>query len=177
LYEQDYVSGVFVDDALGSYAGALPLSAINLRGRALMPRPSIVVNFRSFTTGCVEQTLCTAIVADTRYQQGQGIHGSLSRADTMNFMAAIGPDFRRGFLDTAPVSNVDIGITMAHLLGLQIPRKGRLVGRVIRESMPGGRMPQVSAHTRRSLAGTNGAQTMLIYQRVGSTVYLDGFSR
>jgi hypothetical protein len=62
---------------------------------------------------------------------------------------------------------------MAHLLGLQIPRKGHLVGRVIGEAMPGGRMPQVSGHTRRSLAGTNGAQTVLIYQRIGSTVYLD----
>ena len=173
LYEQDYVSGVFVDDALGSYAGALPLSAINLRGRAVTPRPSIVVNFRSFTTGCDEPTLCTAIVADTRYQQGQGIHGSLSRAETMNFMAAIGPDFRRGFVDTTPVSNADIGMTMAHLLGLQIPRKGNLVGRVIREAMLGGRMPRVSAHTRRSPAGTNGPQTVLIYQRIGSTRYLD----
>jgi len=173
LYEQDYVSGVFVDDALGSYAGALPLSAINLRGRAATPRPSIVVNFRSFTTGCDEPTLCTAIVADTRYQQGQGIHGSLSRAETMNFMAAIGPDFRRGFVDSAPVSNADVGMTMAHLLGLQIPRKGNLVGRVIREAMLGGRMPRVSAHTRRSPAGTNSAQTVLIYQQIGSTRYLD----
>jgi len=173
LYEQDYVSGVFVDDALGSYAGALPLSVINLRGRAVTPRPSIVVNFRSFTTGCDEPTLCTAIVADTRYQQGQGMHGSLSRAETMNFMAAIGPDFRRRFVDSAPVSNADVGMTMAYLLGLQIPRKGNLVGRVIREAMPGGRMPQVSAHTRQSPAETNGLQTALIYQQVGSTRYLD----
>jgi hypothetical protein len=173
LYEQDYVSGVFVDDALGSYAGALPLSAINLRGRAVTPQPSIVVNFRSFTTGCDEPTLCTAIVADTRYQQGQGMHGSLSRAETMNFMAAIGPDFRRGFVGSAPVSNADVGMTMAYLLGLQIPRKGNLVGRVIGEAMPGGRMPQVSAHTRQSPAETNGLQTVLIYQQVGSTRYLD----
>jgi hypothetical protein len=173
LSVQDYVSGVFVDDTLGSYAGALPLSAINLRGRAVTPRPSIVVNFRSFTTGCDEPTLCTAIVADTRYQQGQGIHGSLSRAETMSFMAAIGPDFRRSFIDNAPVSNADIGITMAHLLGLQIPRKGNLIGRVIREAMPGGRMPRISAHTRRSLAGSNGQQTVVIYQQTGSTRYLD----
>jgi hypothetical protein len=88
-------------------------------------------------------------------------------------MAAIGPDFRRGFVDTAPVSNADIGVTMAHLLGLQISRKGNLVGRVIREAMLGGRMPRVSAHTRRSPAGTNGPQTVLIYQQVGSTRYLD----
>jgi hypothetical protein len=173
LYEQDYVSGVFVDDALGLYAGALPLSAINLKGKAVTPQPSIVVNFRSFTTGCNERTLCTAIVADTRYQQGQGMHGSFSRSDTMNFMAAIGPDFRTGFADTAPVSNADVGMTMAHLLGLDIPRKGHLLGRVIREAMPGGRTPQVSAHTWRSPPGANGLQTVLIYQQVGSTRYLD----
>jgi len=50
---------------------------------------------------------------------------------------------------------------------------GNLVGRVSREAMPGGRMPQVSVHTRRSPAGTNGLQTVLIYQKVGSTRYLD----
>ena len=173
LYEQDYVSGVFVDDALGLYAGALRLSAINLKGRAVTPEPSIVVNFRSFTTGCNEPTLCTVIVADTRYQQGQGTHGSLSRADTMNFMAAIGPDFRSGFVNKAPVSNADVGLTIAHLLGLDIPRKGQLVGRVIREALVEGGMPQVSAHIQRSPQSANGLQTVLIYQQVGSTRYLD----
>jgi len=29
-------------------------------------------------------------------RQGQGMHGSFSRGDTMNFMAAIGPDFKSG---------------------------------------------------------------------------------
>jgi len=173
LYEQDYVSGVFVDDALGLYTGALPLSAINLKGRAITPQPSIVVNFRSFTTGCNEPTLCTAIVADTRYQQGQGMHGSFSRADTMNFMAAIGPDFRTGFVNTSPVSNADIGMTMAYLLGLDIPRKGHLLGRVMREAMLGGRMPRVSVHTWRSPPEAGGLQTVLLYQQVGSTRYLD----
>ncbi len=173
LYEQDYVSGVFVDDALGLYAGALPLSAINLKGKAVTPQPSIVVNFRSFDTGCDQPTLCTVIVADTRYQQGQGTHGSFSRAETMNFMAAIGPNFRTGFIDTAPVSNADVGMTIAHLLGLQIPRKGRLVGRVIREAMPGGTMPPVSARTRRSRPSATGLRTVLIYQQIGATRYLD----
>jgi hypothetical protein len=173
LNQQDYVSGVFVDDALGLYPGTLPLTAINLKGKAVTPQPLIVVNFRSFTTGCNEPTLCTAIVSDTRYQQGQGMHGSFSRADTMNFMAAIGPDFRTGFADSAPVSNADVGMTMAHLLGLDIPRKGHLLGRVIREAMPGGRIPQMSAHSRRSPPGANGLQTVLMYQQIGSTRYFD----
>ena len=94
LLAQDYVSGLFVDDDLGHFPGTLPLSAINLKGSARTPRPSIVVNFRSFSTGCDEPVLCTVEVADTGLQQGQGMHGSFSRADTMNFMAAIGPDFK-----------------------------------------------------------------------------------
>ena len=67
------------------------------------------------------------------------MHGSFSRADTMNFMAAIGPDFKRGFVDEAPVSNADIGQTMAHLLGLKIADKGTLVGRVIERGHAGRR--------------------------------------
>ena len=44
------------------------------------------------------------------------MHGNFSRADTNNFMAAIGPDFKKGFVDEAPVSNADVGKTIAHLL-------------------------------------------------------------
>src|SRR5262249_23602864 len=135
LLKQDYVSGLFVDDALGRFAGTLPLSAINMKGSALTPIPTIVVNFRTFTTGCDQPLLCTVEVGDTLLQQGKGMHGSFSRADTMNFMAAIGPDFKAGFVDDAPVSNADIGMTMARILGLPIPAKGQLVGRVITEAM------------------------------------------
>jgi hypothetical protein len=79
LLTQDYVSGLFVDDDLGAFPGTLPLSAISLQGTAVTPRPAIAVNFRSFSTGCDEPVLCAATVADTALQQGQGMHGSLSR--------------------------------------------------------------------------------------------------
>ena len=75
------------------------MSAINLKGSARTPMPSIVINFRSYSTGCDQPVLCTVEVADTGLQQGQGMHGSFSRADTMNFMAAIGPDFKAGFVN------------------------------------------------------------------------------
>ena len=116
LLGQDYVSGLFVDDSLGAIPGTLPLSAINLKGTAVTPVPAIVVNFASFSTGCPEPTLCTAEVADTTLQQGQGMHGSFSRADTWNFQAAIGPDFKETFVDPAPSSNADIGQTIAAIL-------------------------------------------------------------
>jgi arylsulfatase A-like enzyme len=172
LLEQDYVSGLFVDPRLGPIAGTLPLDAINLSGRALTPSPSIVVNFRSFSTGCDAPLLCTAEIADTGLQQGQGMHGSFSRADTMNFMAAAGPDFKRGFADDAPVSNADVGRTIAHILRLDVPHKGQLIGRVIDEAM-GGPVPKVEKHTVRSQPAANGLRTILNLQQVGSTRYFD----
>src|SRR5258705_2091945 len=42
LLEQDYVSGLFVDDKLGRFPGTLPLSQLNLKGKAGTPTPSIV---------------------------------------------------------------------------------------------------------------------------------------
>jgi hypothetical protein len=173
LLGQDYVSGIFVDDDLGRFRATLPLSAINLQGKAVTPRPAIVVNFRSFSTGCEQPVLCAVTVADATQQQGQGMHGSFSRADTMNFMAAIGPDFKAGFVDRAPVSNADVGVTIAHILGLRIQHKGTLVGRVMREAMPKGRVPKFDAHTMRSQPNKDGLRTVLNYQQVGSTRYLD----
>ena len=173
LLAQDYVSGLFVDDALGSFPGTLPLSAISLKGSAVTPHPSIVVNFRSYATGCDKPVLCAVNIADTGLQQGQGMHGSFSRADTMNFMAAIGPSFKAGYVNEAPVSNADIGMTIAKVLGLKISAKGTLIGRIIEEALPGGTNPAVERFVERSNPGPNGLETILVGQRVGQTRYFD----
>jgi hypothetical protein len=117
--------------------------------------------------------LCTVEVADSTLQQGQGMHGSFSRAETMNFMAAIGPDFKSGFIDPAPVSNADVGTTIAHILNLTIPSRGQLVGRVMAEALPNGPMPRVVRGTLRSAPSAEGLRTVLLYQLVGSTRYFD----
>lgn len=173
LLKQDYVSGLFVDDDLGKIPGTLPLSAINLKGSALTPYPAIVVNFRSYDSGCGKPDVCAVEVADTGLQQGQGMHGSFSRGDTHNFMAAIGPDFRKGFVDLSPVSNADVGQTLAHLLHLEIPAKGQLVGRVIGESLEGGKPLKASHQVQRSAPAADGLVTELKTQNVGSTRYFD----
>lgn len=173
LLKQDYVSGLFVDDDLGKIPGTLPLSAINLKGSALTPYPAIVVNFRSYDSGCGKPDVCAVEVADTGLQQGQGMHGSFSRGDTHNFMAAIGPDFRKGFVDLSPVSNADVGQTLAHLLHLEIPAKGQLVGRVIGESLEGGKPVKASHQVQRSASAAGGLVTELKTQNVGSTRYFD----
>src|ERR1700680_699371 len=58
LLQQDYVSGLFVDDQFGRFPGTLPMSQLGLKGKAVTPNPSIIVNFRSFATGCDEPVKC-----------------------------------------------------------------------------------------------------------------------
>lgn len=173
LLAQDYVSGIFVDDSLGDIPGTLPLGLINLKGKGLTPTPAIIVNFRSDATGCKTPVLCTAIVADHVLQQGQGMHGSFSRSDTYNFMAAAGPGFNKGYIDNAPASNADVGMTIAKLLKIDISSKGKLTGRVLSEALPGGKMPKFSSHTIKSKPGSNGLRTVLRYQAVDKTRYFD----
>jgi len=117
--------------------------------------------------------LCTVEIADTGLQQGQGMHGSFSRADTMNFMVAIGPDFKAGFVSDAPVSNADIGKTITHVLGLKIPFHGMLMGRVAEEALPDGSMLAVEALLLRSKPDDNGIETVLVGQRIGQAHYFD----
>jgi len=173
LLAQDYVSGLFVDDDLGTFSGTLPLSSINLRGASVTPRPSIVINFRSYAAGCDKPVMCAVSIADTALQQGQGMHGSFNRADTMNFMAAIGPDFKSGFVNEAPVSNADIGKTIAQVLGLKIPLHGSLVGRVVDEALPGGAIPAIENFVERGSPDETGLATTLVGQRVGRMRYFD----
>ncbi len=173
LLEQDYVSGIFVDDALGRYPGALPLSALNLKGKAVTPQPSIVVNFRSYASGCDEPTTCAVEVADTVLRQGQGMHGSFSRGDTMNFMAATGPDFKAGYVDALPVSNADVGMTIAQLLDLHAAAVGGLTGRVMSEALPNGIVSKFADGTISSKPDPNGLQTVVKFQRVLSQRYFD----
>ncbi|WP_430910682.1 alkaline phosphatase family protein [Methylobacterium sp. sgz302541] len=173
LLAQDYVGGLFVDDALGPIPGALPLSAINLKGSAITPMPAIAVSFRSFATGCAVPVLCAVEVSDTRLQQGQGMHGAFSRADTHNFMAAAGPSFRKGFTDAAPTSNADIGMTIAHLMDLKPASHGTLVGRVMGEALPGGAMPEWRRERRASEPSATGLRTVLDVQSLGAAAYFD----
>ena len=173
LLEQDYVSGLFVDDALGKFPGTLPMSQINLKGKAATPTPSIVVNFRSYVSGCDEPTNCSVEVADTVLRQGQGMHGSFGRGDTMNFMAAIGPDFKAGYVDALPVSNADVGMTIAQLMGLRASAAGGLMGRVMSEALPNGITPKFADGQIVSKPSANGLRTVLKYQRVSSQRYFD----
>ena len=174
LSNADYASGIFANDELGDIAGTLPMSAIGLRGTARTPEPSMIVNFRShLVAGCKPVLMCAAEVADSSLATGQGMHGTFSRADTRNFMAASGPDFKARFADRAPVSNADITPTLASLLGLTLQPRGGLTGRVAGEAMKGGKPVAVTRGTTVSPPAANGLKTVLQFQRVGNTRYFD----
>jgi hypothetical protein len=173
LLTQDYVSGIFIDSKLGKFPGALSLADIDLDGTAITPMPAIAVSFRSFDTVCGEPVRCTVEVADTVLQQGQGMHGSFSRADTWNFQAMQGPDFKSRFIDPAPTSNADIGRTIAQLMQLDVSDKGRLIGRVITEALPNGVVPEITSRIVTSEPASDGLVTVLDMQTVGTTRYFD----
>jgi hypothetical protein len=101
------------------------------------------------------------------------MHGSFGRGDTMNFMAAIGPDFKAGYVDALPVSNADVGATAARLLGLTQKPNGSLLGRVMTEAMPNGVTPQAFSGTVESQPSANGLRTVFNFQRVLSQRYFD----
>ena len=174
LARQDYVSGLFTDPDYGTIKGALTLDEINLKGIAVLPTPALVINFRSFASESANPLMNAVTLCDTVLQQGQGMHGSFSRADTLNCMAAFGPDFKRHFVDRAPVSNVDLAKTFAHLLKLDLPVHGRLQGRILTEALKTG--PENVAFETKSTKlepAANGQVTELNYQLVGKTKYFD----
>ncbi len=174
LTQEDYTGAIFVQEALGPVAGALPLSAIGLAGSALTPAPDMVVSFKSFSTGCENPELCGAEVGDTDLQQGQGMHGTFGRQDTHNFMAAIGPDFKSGFKDPAPASNADWAPTAARILGVDLGGKGAAKGRVLTEALIADGAPVAAAnHVLRSEPADNGFVTVLDWQSAAGVPYFD----
>jgi len=174
----DYVGGLFVDDAYcptaTSCPGALPLSSIGLKGSTKLPIPAIVVTYKVFYLKPGD--LQTAIqISDTTLQEGQGMHGGFGRDSTWNNMAAIGPDFKKGFVDREPVGNIDIVPTVASILGLQMPSHGSLKGRVMTEALKSskGTSSVAPGKTLVSAPTSNGRRTVLDYQEHDGVAYYD----
>jgi len=176
LTQLDYISGIFVDDHYcatpAACPGALRLSDIGLMGTSKVPRPAVVVSFKEFyrTPG---NLLSGVQVADTVLQEGQGNHGGFGRDQTLNNMAAIGPDFRPG-IDSLPMGNIDIAPTVAHIMGFSLPSVGKVKGRILEEAFPGvheGAAQRVQVQ--KSHPAANGLVTLMEYQEQGGVRYLD----
>jgi predicted AlkP superfamily pyrophosphatase or phosphodiesterase len=178
LSDLDYISGIFVDDAFcptpTSCPGALPISSVGLKGASHMPMPTIAVSFKGFylKSGDIQSGIQ---ITDTNLQEGQGNHGALVRSQTWNNMAAVGPDFRKGFVDPQPVGNIDIVPTLAAILGLQMPAHGTLKGRVMSEALSTSKGDAAAAAPRVlvSAPSVNGRRTVLDYQEHEGVRYYD----
>ena len=94
-------------------------------------------------------------------------------ADSHTLAAATGPGFKRGYRSRAPVSNADIAPTLARVMGLELPSKGGLRGRVIGEALPGGKSVRVTRKSIVSAPGDGGLRTVLNLQYVGDTPYFN----
>ena len=156
----------------GDIPGALPLSSIGLVGSAVTPRPAISVNFRTFYLD--PANLQTGVeIADSTLQEGQGMHGTLARADTFNNIAAMGPDFKTGYVDEVPMSNADIAPTLASILGINLPFQGTLSGRVMREALKGDTDVPSYTTDRKVSGASGGVTTLMLTQQVGDERYYD----
>jgi arylsulfatase A-like enzyme len=181
LADLDYVGGIFVDDTYCPTAtacsGALPLSILALKGATKLPTPAIAVTFKHFylKNGDLQSGIQ---VSDTNLQEGQGMHGGFGRDQTWNNMAAIGPDFKKGFVDPDPVGNIDITPTVAAILGIDMPSIGTLKGRVMTEALtgspqPGKTNPATTNKVMISAPSANGRRTILNYQQHNGVLYYD----
>ncbi len=177
LVQFDYIGGLFVDDRFCAdpaiCAAALPMSTIGLVGSSKVPRPAIVVTYKVFypRPGDLQSA---AQISDTTLQEGQGMHGGFGREQTFNNMAAIGPDFKKGFADESPMGNIDLAPTLARVLGLMLPSVGSLRGRVLAEAMPGGIVLKPEpGKLQVSAPSEGGMTTVLEYQQMQGVSYFD----
>jgi hypothetical protein len=127
----------------------------------------------------IEGVIYADAVADHKFTTGMGMHGAAGRRELHNFCAAIGPNFRRRFVDNDPTDNQDVPATIREILH-QKPVAGA-DGRVIDEALvsrarPAGPAPASFKAT--TYLVTPGAETAmtLSYIRFGGRDYLDDSS-
>jgi hypothetical protein len=114
------------------------------------------------------------------FTTGMGMHGAAGEMELHNFGAAIGPDFKRAFVDTNPTANIDIAPTITEILHLAPnvgPNGARPTGRVLTEAFPGerqwaGTAKPITMSTKLTLQGVEITNTLRV-TRLGEHDYLD----
>ena len=115
------------------------------------------------------------------FTTGMGMHGAAGEREIHNFCAAIGPDFRHGFVDFNPTANTDVAPTITQILGM-LPNIGPggavPVGRAMAEALTDGRRSAGGSHTQTMttdlmLQGVEAVTTIQV-SWIGDEPYLDG---
>jgi len=114
------------------------------------------------------------------FTTGMGMHGAAGEREIHNFCAAIGPDFRRGFVDLNPTANTDVAPTITQILGV-LPNIGpgglAPAGRAMAEALTDGRHGAGGSHTQTMttdlmLQGVEAVTTIRV-SWIGDEPYLD----
>jgi hypothetical protein len=123
---------IFVSDRYGDIPGTMPMSLINTENEAGGRSPDIIVSFSFDENAVVAGRQGTGYASSINRR---GDHGSFSRTDVRISLLVHGPDFKSGFSDPLPTSNVDLAPTVARILNLSMPD---VQGRVLEEALKGG---------------------------------------
>lgn len=114
------------------------------------------------------------------FTTGMGMHGAAGEREIHNFCAAVGPDFRRGYVDLNPTANIDVAPTITGILGI-LPNIGPggivAIGRAMTEALVDGGHPAGRSHTQTmttslTLQGVQAVSTIHVTY-VGDEAYLD----
>jgi arylsulfatase A-like enzyme len=114
------------------------------------------------------------------FTTGMGMHGAAGEREIHNFCAAIGPDFRRGFVDLNPTANTDVAPTITQILRV-LPNIGPggavPAGRAMAEALTDGRRGAGGSHTQTMttdlmLQGVEAVTTIQV-SYIGGEPYLD----
>ena len=154
------------DSAPGWIAGTFSMGRIGLIGRSnYLDAPDLVVSFRELPDAD-NRGLTNDLIAPVRglmyadaggwggYASGLGMHAAVGERELHNFCAAIGPDFRRHFVDRYPSGNLDIAPTIARNMKLPQAAASVAAGRVLDEAVAGGVFNGRSDESRLSVSRT-----------------------
>lgn len=160
LQGQDCTGVIF---SRAATAGTFPLARVQLEKPG---GPDVVMAFR-----WSEQRNGHGVAGmiDTNGKgDAKGTHGTLSRFDVHNLLVGAGPDFRAGTQSDLPSSNLDVAVSIMHLLGLttEHPLDGRVLTEAFSESAA-----TASQTTEEATSGD--WRQYLRVSKVGTTEYID----
>jgi len=86
------------------------------------------------------------------FTTGLGMHAAAGARELHNFCAAVGPDFRRHFVDQYPSGNLDVRATIARAMDLTSGDEANSAGRTLDEAMAGHQLHATTNKSRLSVS-------------------------
>ena len=88
------------------------------------------------------------------FTTGLGMHAAAGARELHNFCAAVGPDFRRHFVDQYPSGNLDLRATIARVMDLKSGDEDPSAGRALDEAMAGHQLHATTNEARVTVSRT-----------------------